>query len=87
MSRKESKVNVRIDSGLKGRVSTILHNLGLSESEAIRVFYRQIEHWQGLPFDVKIPNEETRKAMQRVRERRDLVSYDSAEEYFEDTGI
>lgn len=87
MNRKTAKVNARIDSELKGRVSTILHELGLSESEAIRAFYKQIEHQKGLPFDVKIPNEETRQAMQRVRDRRDLVSYDSAEDYFESIGI
>lgn len=83
MSRKTAKVNARIDSELKGRVSRILHEVGLSESEAIRVFYRQIAHHRGLPFEVKIPNERTREAMQRVRNREDLVSYDSVDDYFE----
>jgi len=87
MSRKESKVNVRIDSELKRRVSTILHNLGLSESEAIRMFYKQIEHRQGLPFEVKIANEDTHRAIRDVRNREGLTSYNSIEEYFESKGL
>lgn len=87
MSRKTATVNARIDAELKGKVSTILHDLGLSESEAIRVFYKQIEHRNGLPFDVKIPNKKTRQAVQEVRDRKHLTSYDSDKEYFESKGF
>jgi len=83
ISTKTAKINARIDPELKGEVKSILQELGLSESEAIRVFYRQILHQKGLPFEVKIPNATTRQAIRDVREGKDLTSYDSPEEYFE----
>jgi len=87
MSTKTAKINARIDPELKEKVGSILHSLGLSESEAIRIYYKQIEHHKGLPFDVKIPNEVTRQAMQDVRDRKDLTSYDTAGEYFASKGL
>ena len=83
MSTKTAKINARIDPEHKGEVNSILQELGLSESEAIRVFYRQILHQRGLPFEVKIPNETTKQAIRDIREGKVLTSYDSPEEYFE----
>ena len=38
------------------RAESILENIGLTSSEAVRLFYRQIELNQGIPFDVKTVN-------------------------------
>jgi antitoxin component of RelBE/YafQ-DinJ toxin-antitoxin module len=38
---------------------------------------------RGLPFDVKIPNKATLKAMKDAEEGRDLSSYDSLDKFFE----
>lgn len=48
-------LHVRMDSTLKENVANILDTLGLSESDAVKLFYKQIELHGGLPFDVKIP--------------------------------
>jgi len=39
-----------------------------------------------LPFSVKIPNELTRKALEDARTRRNLESFDSVDDLFEDLG-
>ncbi|MFT5606899.1 MAG: DNA-damage-inducible protein J [Parvicella sp.] len=53
---KTSVIHTRIDADLKAGAESILKQIGLSSSEAVRLFYRQIELNNGIPFDVKIPN-------------------------------
>ena len=40
---------------LKSHVEGIFGSLGLNPSQAIVMFYRQVELHNGLPFDVKLP--------------------------------
>lgn len=63
MIHKSVTINTRIDPSLKGRAEKILQEIGLTSAEAIRLFYKQICFHHGLPFEVKIPNEITEKAM------------------------
>jgi len=61
--RKSEIVRARIEPYIKQSTDQILNKLGLSNSEAISVFYHQIFLRKGLPFDVKIPNEVTLSAI------------------------
>lgn len=56
-------INTRIDPKLKNRAELIIHKVGLTSAEAIRIFYAQICLNNGIPFEVKIPNKTTVKAM------------------------
>jgi len=47
-------INVRIDAALKAEAEEVLRQIGLTPSEAIRMFYRQVIMRQGLPFDACI---------------------------------
>jgi DNA-damage-inducible protein J len=84
---KSTTVTVRLDPELKETVEGIFSELGLSVSQAINLFYRQVQLRRGLPFDVRLPNETTRRALRDAEERRDLASYASTAEMFEDLGI
>lgn len=52
MPTKESVVRARVDSKLKRDSEDILRQLGLSQTEAIRMFFTQIVRRRGLPFQV-----------------------------------
>jgi len=60
---KTAYVNVRIDQELKVESERVLNQVGVSTSEAITMFFRQVILRRGIPFDVCIPNAATRKAM------------------------
>ena len=60
---KAATINARIEPALKMQAEAILHKVGLSTAEAIRLFYSQVCLQNGLPFEVKMPNKETRDAM------------------------
>ena len=82
MSR-TTTVRARIEPRLKSDVEKLLHRLGMSTTEAITVFYKQIRLRQGLPFLVEVPNATTRKTFEATDRGEDLHSYDSLDEMFE----
>jgi len=84
---KTAVVSVRIDPDLKRNAERIFRELGLTTAQAITLFYKQVDLHRGLPFSVRIPNETTREALEDARARRNLESFDSLEELFEDLGI
>ena len=80
---KTAVVHSRIQPEIKEQAEGILQRLGLSPTEAIRMFYTQITLRNGLPFDVAIPNDVTIKALEESRNGRNLERFDSTEELFE----
>lgn len=83
---KTGMIRARIDPDLKLKAETILGNLGLNASDAIRLFYTQITLLDGLPFPVKVPNAKTRKAIREADAGKNLTHYGSVDEMFEDLG-
>lgn len=67
---KVAMVNARIEPKLKLQAEIILHKVGLTSAEAVRLFYMQVCLHNGLPFEVKIPNKETLKAMHDADKRK-----------------
>ena len=59
----DTYVRARIDSNTKERAATALEAMGLSISDAIRLLMLRVADEQRLPFDVKVPNATTRKAI------------------------
>ncbi|HWE38227.1 MAG TPA: type II toxin-antitoxin system RelB/DinJ family antitoxin [Isosphaeraceae bacterium] len=84
---KTGMIRARIDPDLKARAEAVLGDLGLKASDAIRLFYTQITLSDGLPFDVRIPNAETRKAIRDARAGKGLNHYSSAAEMFKKMGL
>jgi len=85
-SIKTTTARARIRPDIKNEAESILHELGLSVSTAFDLFYRQIILNRGLPFDVRIPNETTRKAIEDARKGHG-EKFANAEALFKDLGI
>lgn len=77
---KTTFVRARIEPSLKEETENILKELGLSVSEAITLFYKQITFSKGLPFEVKLPNQVTIEAMKDALEEKNLNTYPSLSE-------
>lgn len=56
MAAKSANLYARIEPDVKEQAENILNTLGISASNAINMFYKQIILNRGLPFEVKIPN-------------------------------
>jgi DNA-damage-inducible protein J len=73
-------IHARIDPRLKKSAEAIFSELGISTTEAIRLFLKQVELHRGLPFPVSVPNEETLAAMAEANNPSTLKRYRSFRE-------
>ena len=84
---KTSTISARIDPNIKKQAERVFRELGLTSSQAITLFYKQVELQQGLPFIVKIPNDLTAETLETARSRNDLESFNTIEDLLEDLEI
>ena len=75
---KTAMIRARMEPALKKDAEQVLADVGLSPTDAIRLFYRQIALHKGLPFEVRVPNAETRAAIDQARSRKKLKSFKTA---------
>ena len=78
--QKTQMIHARIDPRLKNSAERIFTRIGISTTEAIRLFLKQVELHKGLPFPVAIPNEETVAAMMETNDVAALKRYRSFRE-------
>ena len=57
-------LHIRVDQDLKTRAVETLDKMGLSLSDAVRLLLTRIVVEEALPFEVRVPNAETRAAME-----------------------
>ena len=91
---KTETIRARIAPELKRKAETIFEALGLNPSQAITLFYRQVELRHGLPFQLVIPvdashlpNAETRSAIAEAERGENLTVCENAEDFFQKLGI
>ncbi|MDB2514128.1 type II toxin-antitoxin system RelB/DinJ family antitoxin [Alphaproteobacteria bacterium] len=82
MARTET-IRARVEPALKSEAEAILKKIGLSSSEAMRLFLYQVVQQRGLPFEVKIPNAETIAAIEELEAGKG-IRVNSVEELFDD---
>ena len=80
--RKTAVIQARSEPRTKGRAEDVWRDLGMSPTEAIRLFYRQICLRSGLPFRIEIPNAETRATLMKSRKGQGVKSFKSLDEMF-----
>lgn len=84
---KIATVRARIDPWLKEDVEKLFKKMGISTTEAINIFYRQVKLRNGLPFNVVIPNKTTEKVFKDTDAKRNLIRCEDADDMFDKLGI
>jgi DNA-damage-inducible protein J len=79
-------VHVRVDEKVKKQAAATLKRMGMSVSDAVRMLLVRVAAEEALPFDVRVPNATTVKAMQAA-DRKEGTRFESPEALFEDLGI
>ena len=73
----KTQTTIRVDQENYLHAKQILKYLGMTYSQAINVFNNMIVCHKGLPFEIKIPNDETLAAMEQAEKLDgDFVSID-----------
>jgi DNA-damage-inducible protein J len=87
MMSKTATVRARLEPDLKNRAESVFHRLGLNATQAITIFYRQVELRDGLPFNVVVPTATTKRTFEASETGRDLVVCDDADDMFRKLGF
>jgi DNA-damage-inducible protein J len=83
---KTATARALIEPTVKREAESILKKMGLSVSNSVELFYRQVVAQRGLPFELQVPNEKTMKAIRNSRSGKGR-RFSTAKELFEDLGI
>lgn len=67
MTANTSMLHIRVDDDTKEQATLALTAMGLSMSDAVRLFLRRVVIDQAFPLELKVPNAETRAAMEESR--------------------
>ena len=81
---KSEMIRARVEPDLKQDAEAVFSTLGMSPTEAITLFYKQVALQHGLPVEVRVPNAETLEAMRQAKEKDGLIKYNSVDELMSD---
>lgn len=79
----KTQTTIRVDESSYNKAKEILNDLGLNYSQAISVFNKMIVLNNGLPFEVKIQNTKTKKALKEL-ENKNGKTFKNIDELFDD---
>ena len=79
-------VHIRVDEKVKAKATAALDSMGISVSDAVRMLLARVATEKAMPFEVRVPNAKTVKAMQEADAGK-CKRYRSAAEALKDLGI
>lgn len=77
---KSAVLHARMEPHLKHQAEAILDKIGLSTADAVSLFFRQIVVNKGLPFELRVPNKETRRAIRDTLAGKNLRRFATMED-------
>ena len=81
---KTAVIQIRVDPAVKQHAQTILKKLNISMSEAISMYLSQITLHNGIPFELKIPNDTTAKTLMDADNGKGLHTVNSVDDLFQE---
>ncbi len=84
---KQESIDIIIDSETKKIAESVFEQFGMTKSEAIALFYRQVAKTKDIPFIEKSPNDTTVKAMEELKKKDSLSTYNTFTDIRNDLGV
>lgn len=78
--RKTATVHARIDAETKKRSEEILHALGMTPTDAVRLLYRQIAIRKEFPLELRVPNETTLATFAKTDRGEEIESFETLDD-------
>ena len=80
---KTAYINARVENKLKKNAEKVLKRVGVKTSDAVGMFLQQIVLHEGLPFEVRVPNKETRRAIKALEDGKGKIYKGDTKEIFD----
>ena len=81
------QTSVRVEKDFYDEARDILKNFGLTFGDAVNLFLAKITIEKGIPFDLKLPNEELKTRIKNIENKKNITKYKNSDELFDDLGI
>lgn len=75
-------VHARIDAATKAATEKVLDALGMTPTEAIRLFYRQIAIRKSFPLELHVPNKLTASVLAKSDKNEEIETFESSAELY-----
>ena len=82
---KTVKMNIRVNKDINQKAEKVFSSFGLTNSQAVNMFFSQVVLSNGIPFDIKIPsyyNEKTMKVIEDAENGEGLLNCKSNDDFF-----
>ena len=79
MSKIKETTSIKVDKEAKNEAKMVFAQLGMSMGEAVNIFLTQVALTKSIPFEIKIPNEETQQIMEEVLNSQNTAPLDYKE--------
>jgi DNA-damage-inducible protein J len=73
VANEKTRTNVYLDTAMKKKAQKIFKQYGMGLSDAFNIFLTQSVMEKGIPFQIKIPNDETAKVIQDARDGKNMT--------------
>ncbi len=81
---KNAYINARVDKRVKDKAQKVLSKVGMTTTDAVNLFLHQIILHNGLPFEVRVPNKDTRAALAELEAGKGDVHTGATKDIFKD---
>jgi DNA-damage-inducible protein J len=75
-------IHARIDQATKTATEKVLDTLGMTPTEAIRLFYRQIAIRKSFPLELHVPNKLTASVLEKSNNNQDIETFETAADLY-----
>ena len=73
-------VHARIDSETKRASERVLHKIGMTPTDAVRLLYRQIALRREFPLELRVPNKRTAITLDKSDRGEEIETFDSLDQ-------
>ncbi|NER97158.1 MAG: type II toxin-antitoxin system RelB/DinJ family antitoxin [Symploca sp. SIO1B1] len=85
--KEKELINISIESDIKAAVEEIFKQFGITKSEAVELFYRQVALTKNIPFVHKNLNKKTIEAIEELQSKEGLTTYETFSGLRQDLGV
>ncbi len=84
MAANITSIHAKIDPQTKRDAKRVLDELGLSMTEAISLYFRQVVLRRGIPFEISIPNKVTASTLRKSKKGEELHEVSDVDELMQE---
>lgn len=75
MTAVRETTSIKLDKHTKEEAKKIFAQLGISMGDAVNMFLTQVTLSKGIPFEIKIPNDETKSVMKDILKDKNIEKF------------